>query len=192
MKRSFLVMATVIIAVIICVCAFVPASSTSVAEPVVENSSEMGALEARFTNMLNRNFVYGDTFNSAQAVVDNSTLALLNKRDEDGFINEQIVKTFVKDMYGIEFEIDNSINNLPTKQDSVYVAPRGYTSFSHKILSVKTNEDGSYTVISAVVEKGHDAEESSITATTLFVKNENSSFGFNIISSDLSDEVTTM
>ncbi len=192
MKRGFLVVGAIVAAFVICVCAFVPAGSTAATETATKVSGETGALEARFTNMLNRNFVYGDAFNSTQEVVNNSTLALLNNCDDEGFINEQIVKTFVRDMYGVEFEIDNSVTNLPTKQGSVYVAPRGYTSFSHKILSVKTNEDGSYTVVSAVLEKGHDCEESTVTATTLFVKNENSSFGFNIINSDLSADVTTM
>ena len=48
------------------------------------------------------------------------------------------------------------------------------------------NEDGSYTVVTDVEISSHDSDAEIAKATTLFVKNENSAFGFNIISSDIS------
>ena len=40
-------------------------------------------LESRFLNMLNRNYVYGTDFESVNAIVDNSVIALLSLRENE-------------------------------------------------------------------------------------------------------------
>ena len=51
-----------------------------------------------------------------------------------------------------------------------------------------SNEDGSFTVLSAVTVNPHDDGEYLAEAETLFVKNEKSAFGYNIIYSNIKGE----
>ena len=182
----------VLAAVLLCVltlfsCAFIPASadgSMKSAAPVAEK-----ILSARFLNMLNRNFVYNEDFASADIIVEASVLALLDLREENApdYIADTVVIGFVKDMYGIELA-DINDNSNAHKDGFVYIAPRGFTSYSHTVTDIKENEDGSFTVLSAVTVTPHDDAEYSTTAETLFVKNEKSAFGYNIIYSNIKGE----
>ena len=59
--------------------------------------------------MLNRNFVYNGDFDSADTIINNASLALLDLRDStnEDYIADSYVKSFVKDMYetsGVEFK----------------------------------------------------------------------------------------
>ena len=92
---------------------------------------------------------------------------------------------YLYNMYGVEVENLSSVNEgFPKKEGYVYIIPRGYTVYKHTIDSVKLNEDGSYTVTTDVIIDSHDGDEEG-KAVTLFVKNSDSRFGFNIISSDI-------
>lgn len=148
------------------------------------NSVSASANEARFLNMLNHNFVYNADFESAETIVNNASLALLNMRDAENedFIKDTYVKGFVKDMYGIEICDMSEVNaDYPQLDGFVYVIPRGYTSYNHTIVSVRENEDGSYTVVSEVAASNHDTASKTEKAISLFVKNDSSAFGYNII-----------
>ena len=147
-----------------------------------------GALYARFLNMLNHNFVYNSDFDNTDTIVNNATLALLDLRDSENedYIKDTYVKGFVKDMYGIEIDDMSQLNaEFPQIDGYLYIIPRGYTTYSHSILSVEQNEDGSYTVVSNVTVKGHDATAKTQKAVSLFVKNDDSAFGYNMIYCDI-------
>lgn len=151
-----------------------------------QNAGDNMALKTRFLNMLNRNFVYNADFDNADVITENSILTLLNRRDAENsdYISESVVKGFIYDMYGVkitEINEDESVH----KDGFVYIIPRGFTSFNHTITDIKANEDGSFTVISSVTVSPHDDDEFMTSATTLFVPNEKSAFGYNIISSDI-------
>ncbi len=140
--------------------------------------------EARFANMLNHNFVYNDDFDNADTIVNNSVLALLNLRDSENedFIANTYVKGFVSDMYGIEIADMGNLNaEFPQLEGYVYIIPRGYTNYNHKIISVEQNADGSYTVVSDVTVDNHDSAARTQKAVSLFVENEDSAFGYNMI-----------
>ena len=142
------------------------------------------ANEARFLNMLNHNFVYNSDFEDVDTIVNNATLALLDLRDveNDEYIADTYVKGFVKDMYGIEIADMSALNSeFPQLDGYVYIIPRGYTTYTHKIISVEQNDDGSYTVVSDVITSDHDSANKSQKAVSLFVENENSAFGYNMI-----------
>lgn len=151
------------------------------------NTSEsvtVSAVETRFLNMLNHNFVYNSDFENADTVVNNSILAILNLRDSEDqdYIAEDYVKNFVKDMYGIEIvDMGNLNSEFPHKDGYLYIVPRGYTTYTHKIVSVNQNDDGSYTVVSDITVKNHDSDAKSQKAVSLFVKNNTSAFGYNMI-----------
>ena len=176
------------------VCTVVLAVCVSLVAPYVSNVSEVSAAneekvvksanEARFLNMLNHNFVYNSDFDDVDTIVNNATLAILDLRDENNedFISEAYVKGFVNDMYGIEIVDMSELNaEFPKAEGYVYIIPRGFTSYEHSIVSIKQNEDGSYTVVSDVTSYDHDGAPQTQKAVSLFVENEESAFGYNII-----------
>lgn len=151
--------------------------------------------QARFLNMLNHNFVYNEAFNSVEDIVNASVPALLNMRDpvNESYIAESYVKDYVYNMYGVEIEDFSDINNDFAHLDGyVYIIPRGFSVFSHKIDSVSLNEDGSFTVVTSVSIDSHDGDSISRKVVSLFVKNDRSRFGYNIISSEISDSINNM
>ena len=148
--------------------------------------------QARFLNMLNHSFVYNEAFNSVEDIVNASVPALLNMRDpvNESYIAESYVKDYVYNMYGVEIEDFSDINNDFAHLDGyVYIIPRGFSVFSHKIDSVSLNEDGSFTVVTSVSIDSHDGDSTSRKVVSLFVKNDHSRFGYNIISSEISDSL---
>lgn len=162
---------------------------------VVNNSSpvpeETKILQARFLNMLNHSFVYGEDFNTVQDIVNNSVLALLDMRDaeNDSYIAENIVADYVFDMYGIEITDFSEINPMfEQKEGYVFILPRGYSLYSHEMVSVTENEDGSFTVVTNVTVSSHDSEDFTETCTSLIIENKASAFGYSIISSEIATE----
>lgn len=151
-----------------------------------DNADTEKVLEARFLNMLNHNFAYGEELASAEDLVNCSVTALCVTGGADGsFIEESRVEDYLYNMYGVEVENLSSVNaEYPQKDGYVYIIPRGYTVYKHTVDSVRLNEDGSYTVTTSVTLDSHDGKEEG-KAVTLFVKSSNSQFGFNIISSDI-------
>jgi hypothetical protein len=146
------ILALILMLAVLCVStfSFVPSSVAATDEPVVEQEkveyNPQKALEVRFENILNRNFSYNEEIADIDVLVNNSILAILDKREES-FIAEDIVANFVCDMYGIEIVDFSELNaNMPKKEGYVYILPRGYELYSHKVESVTLNEDCSYTV----------------------------------------------
>lgn len=155
--------------------------------PAVQTADADKVLEARFLNMLNHSFAYGEDLGSVEALVNCSVAALFNMDGgaEESFIKENRVEDYMYNMYGVEAENLSAVNDaFPHKDGYVYIIPRGYTVYKHTIDSVMLNEDGSYTVTTLVKVDSHDGEENG-KAVTLFVKNSDSQFGFNIISSEI-------
>lgn len=182
--------------VMIAVCSsLIAPTATASSEVSVSSADEITANvnEARFLNMLNHNFVYGSDFDNADTIVNNSVLALLDLRDSENedYIAETFVKGFVNDMYGIDITDLSELNDeFPKLENFVYIIPRGYATYSHKIISVEQNEDGSYTVVSDVITTNHDTAAKSQKAVSLFVENENSAFGYNMIYCNLITDST--
>ena len=141
-------------------------------------------LKARFENMLNNNYIYDSDFESHKIIIENSILALLDK-GVDGQINKSLVLGFIADMYGLQVDPSAAEYDFaPASEGMFVILPRGYTEYKHTIIDV-SKEEGGYTVISEVVVLTHDGDEYVTTATTVFVANEGSSFGYNIVSSSI-------
>lgn len=153
---------------------------------VVGSNAEINdnIIKARFENMLNNNFVYGADFESHKVIIENSILALLDK-GVDGEINQSLVLGFIADMYGLQVNPDAAKYDFaPASEGMFVILPRGYTEYKHTVTKV-AKEEGGYTVTSEVLVLTHDGEEYKTSAKTVFVPNEGSSFGYNIISSDI-------
>lgn len=162
-----------------------PAANATEKKPAVAVSEEK-ALGARFLNMLNHNFVYNDAFESVYEMTACSEVALLDKA-EDGYIKQSLIADYLYNMYGVEnADFAAVTKDFPQRENYVYVIPRGFSVYKHSAPVITENEDGSYTVVTDVEISSHDSDAETAKATTLFVKNENSAFGFNIISSDIS------
>ncbi|MBR4911073.1 MAG: hypothetical protein IKZ47_07135 [Clostridia bacterium] len=183
MKKKIFILAASLCALIVFACAFAAPSAEVKAAPAAEENT---ALAARFQNMLNRNYVYNADFEDLDVITENSVLALLDRRDTDEpeYISEAVVTGFIKDMYGIEIT-DITQDESIYKEGYVYIVPRGFTSYVSTVKDIAGNEDGSFTVTSSVTVDPHDSEAFVTEAKTLFVPNEKSAFGYNIIYSDL-------
>lgn len=162
-----------------------PAATATEKKPAVTVSEEK-VLGARFLNMLNHNFVYNNEFESVYEMTACSEVALLDKA-EDGYIKQSLIAAYLYNMYGVEnADFAAVTKDFPQRENYVYVIPRGFSVYKHSAPVITENEDGSYTVVTDVEISAHDSDTETAKATTLFVKNENSAFGFNIISSDIS------
>lgn len=188
MKRKYFVCLSLVLLMLTSssVIALKPAETVD-NKPAVQAADTDKVHEARFLNMLNHSFAYGEDLGSVEALVNCSVAALCNMDGgaEEPFMDETRVKDYLYNMYGVEVENLSSVNaEFPKKDGYVYIIPRGYTVYKHTIDSVMLNEDGSYTVTTLVNIDSHDGEENG-RAVTLFVKNSDSQFGFNIISSEI-------
>lgn len=141
-------------------------------------------MKARFENMLNNNYVYDTDFESHKLIIENSILALLDK-GVDGEISQSLVLGFIADMYGLQVNPDAAKYDFaPASEGKFLILPRGYTEYNHTVTDVFEDEGG-FTVMSDVLIMTHDGEEYTTTAKTVFVPNMGSSFGYNIISSNI-------
>lgn len=191
MKRWILgvVMALTVVLAAVSFVAPVTAQTTANAAPVAENAADP-VLAARFLNMLNHNFVYDADFESVDAMVNDSVLALLDRR-EDGtdFIAVGYVADYMKAMYGIEIADADALNaGFPHRDGYIYVIPRGFADYRHEFVSATENEDGSFTVYTDVTVDCHDGEPETYQAVSLFVPNADSVFGYHLITCDILTE----
>ena len=182
MKRFILVFLSLIACLsvnIIATSSAADAGTVPATEIAAPNTEKVTA--ARLENILNLNNVFNDDFTNNETLVNKSAIALRAYADDDGFIKNDVVVSYIKNMYDVDMVITEDINkNMPKKAGCVYLIPRGYSVYTHKILSV-TDEGEYIKVISAVSAKSHDNSESIGTAVTFFKKNEASAFGYNII-----------
>ncbi|MBR6572788.1 MAG: hypothetical protein IKK77_03640 [Clostridia bacterium] len=154
-----------------------------VATAVTHEETPQNTEYARFENMLNHNKLYGSDFNDINKVVDNSILCLRD-RAEDEFIKKDLVEAFVYNMYDLDIKGYEPNPNAPTKDGYIFIMPRGYEEFSHKVISVTKNGTLNC-VISEITVKTHDGEVETTTCETVLLENEKSAFGYNIISSNI-------
>lgn len=187
MKRKLLSVLVLMVVIVCCFSAVMPASSVS-GDSVAAQPDSGKVLEARFLNMLNHNYVYNNDFDDVETIVNNAVIALLDLRDseDESYIAENYVRRFVYSMYGVDIGDTSALNpEFPARDGFIYIVPRGITAISHEMVSVKTNEDSSYTVTTKITLDWHDGEPETFTAVSLFVKNSLSDFGYNIIYSNI-------
>lgn len=143
-------------------------------------------LETRFLNMLNHSLVYNESFYSVDSLVNSSIPALLNLRyDDDSYIKEIYVADYLYNMYGIEIKDLSEINSeFGKKEGYIYIVPSGYENYSHNIMDVIKNDDGSYTVTTQVEISSHDGMVYVETCESMFIENPDSKFGYNILYSN--------
>lgn len=159
-----------------------PAKTTVNAEGALDTEL---VFEAKLQNLININNVYGTDFTDNEKLTNRAAAALSGYADDYGFIPEQTVVSFVKDLYDIDLVITDDINaDMPKKDGFVYLIPKGYTSLQHEILTIE-DMSSYYRVTSRVTLSSHDGETVTATAVTLIVENNTSVFGYNILNADI-------
>lgn len=201
MKNVLKIAACLLAVVLCCVSVFVSVPTDAKTETVAVAKAEVKplnnkvakveakkVLEARFLNMLNHNFAYNEVYNSVEDLVNSSMPALLQLRDSvnEDYIANEIVADYIYNMYGVA-DIDFESINVAFEQIEgyTYIIPRGFTVYSHQNAVVTENEDGTYTVKTNVLVSAHDDYPVSVECETLFAVNEGSTFGFNIVFSNI-------
>lgn len=199
MTKRFL---CVFLSLVLCLSAFLgmPFSATAKAdETPTENSVDLTdiqvnqdmVLAARFENMLNHNFIYGDDFYDDQTVIEGAILSLINFA-EDGEINKALVLNFIANVYGLQVDENAVVYDFaPASEDTFTVLPRGYSAINHKILSVEENEGG-FVVISKMSVNSHEGIAETHLVESIFVRNSGSCFGYNLLSANYIEAGNTL
>ena len=135
--------------------------------------------------MLNNNYVYGDEFSSVSDVLLGVEISLLEESKDGKIANSKLID-FAKNMYGIDASVFADEGKEPLSADGVTeILPRGYSVCTHKVEGVIENEDGTYTVYSAVTAENHDGFVTGYESISRFAKSEDSRFGYILIASEL-------
>lgn len=152
--------------------------------PAVAEKSADPVLTARLQNMLDHNRVYNDDYDSTVTMIDNSVTALIDKADEDGFIDSNIVLGFVYNMYGIDLSEYTPNPDFPQKDGCIFVVPRGLDTYEQSITNIEL--DGEYIYTDSVVTVStHEGFVYEYNCRSLFKENPASGFGYNLISSTI-------
>ena len=177
---------------LLCCCLFL---NGFIVAPASQNSAapDLDAVKAaRFQNMLNINTVYGEDFLDNQKLVNAAMIVLKSYADEDGFIENAIVSTYIKDMYDINVDINEKINQgLPQRDGHVLLIPRGHSVYSHKVTEITENADF-ILVVSSVTVTTHEGDLFQFDCETKFIENELSSFGYSILDSVLIEKTESL
>ncbi len=195
MKKKFLAAILVLCVCFSCILLSSPLKTNPVAAADSQSDISEGVLKARFLNMLNHNYVYGESFYDIESMINDSMPALLHLRDleDEDFIKEEYVKEYVLNMFGTELgEISNINADFPQKEGYIFILPRGFTVYKHEILKMTENEDNSYSVTSKIKVNSHDNSEETLICETLFIENYKSSFGYTIAYSKIVENVSAM
>ncbi|MBQ6713946.1 MAG: hypothetical protein IJN15_00170 [Clostridia bacterium] len=195
MKNKILASLLVICVCLSCVLLSSPLKTNPVSAADSQSAVSEEVLKTRFLNMLNHNYVYGESFYDIESMVNDSMPALLHLRDaeDEDFIKEEYVKEYILNMFGTELGDIGEINaDFPKKDGFVFIMPRGFSVYKHEILKITENEDGSYSVTSKILINPHDSSEENLICETLFEKNHKSSFGYTIMYSKISENVAAM
>ena len=150
---------------------------------------ENAIVSARLLHMLNINNCYGQDFESDAKLIEDVQLSLLDYSIDDEqygrIISKSIVSSFIEDFYGVDVDqTAGEYENFPAPDSFFAIPARGYTVFKHSIVSVKSDGD-IYTVVSAVNIDSHDGDSFNALVNSTFAKNSSSSFGFNLVSSEI-------
>lgn len=166
----------------------VEAQAVEICEAAVEVEKENSLTEddfgARFVNMLNINYCYGDSFNDIQKMIDASAVTLRDySADVLGYglcVNDILVEGFAASFYGVSVEFDER-TRIMSPEGYVFVPEAEVATQYHELVSF-TETDGEFEVMTRLTfYYGGDDVETSM-AVSRFVRNTESEFGFNLLS----------
>lgn len=153
------------------------ATEAEITEPVsvtaeVTSQQEDGVKCARFQNILNHNYCFGERFDEKELLA--SASLSLSYMIEDGYIDKTAADSFVFNMYGV----DTSAYPSSEKTGFYEVDAMGFATYEHTIKSFSYNGDGTLTVLSEVLVDGEETYD----CVSVFLANGESAFGYNLLS----------
>ncbi|MBR7071568.1 MAG: hypothetical protein IKI29_05345 [Clostridia bacterium] len=191
MKRSLVIFSLICCLLLLCSFPFTPAVSSVVAETTGANENQV--LTARFLNMLNHNLAYGKDFYDTEVLTKDAVVSLATGRSvADGdYVAVDAVRDFLFSMYGVQkTDFSDFQTGWPQKEGYVYIVPCGYTTYRHDLITAEKNEDGSFSVTTAVTVTPHDGKLEHYECHALFLENSASQFGYQLLSADLLAQTT--
>lgn len=142
-------------------------------EEVYSHQSE-GVMLARFENILNHNYCFGDDFLFPDELISGAAASLINLC-EDGLIPAAPVDEFVYNMYGKTF------SEVPLANGEYYaVLPRGFNVYRHTVTDYAYLGDGRIAVTTSVVINP-EAEKETAVCESVFFADGSSIFGYNLL-----------
>ncbi len=141
----------------------------------VTSQQQDGVKIARFENMLNHNYCFGDDFSDTDKMIFGATLSLKDSIS-DGKISAALCDGFIYNMYGVKLQNSTA--------DFYDVLPMGYDVYSHRVTSFSYNGDGTVTVLSTVTVNP-DTSSEEYNCKSVFYANGESAFSYNLISCDI-------
>ena len=152
-------------------------SETAVTTAAVRSQQDDGVMLARFENMLEKNYCFGDDFFDSRALISSASIVLKNQI-QDGYIPTASVDAFLYNMYGcdtVDFAGENGF---------YAVTPCGFDVYEYTVNEYTYNGDGTITTLCDVVINP-DADAQHMSATATFFADGSSAFGYNLISCEL-------
>ena len=138
---------------------------------------------SRFETMLNNNYALGKDFESVSKLIGAASISLL-PHAENGTLKNSLIVDFVNNMYGLDALTVADANCEPLSENGVYqIIPKGFSKYNHTVTEIYTHADGTFTVYSNAVINSE--EETPCTAISRFAQNENSIFGFTLLSCEI-------
>ena len=186
MKKSLIIVITVVCAAVILASTIFSGDTVKTAAETTPAASEHVSFEeATLLKLLNENYVYGSDFEDVDDIVNCSVNNFKANVADEGYISDKQLCDFVYDMYGIEIVDLSKLNpEHAYKPGYVYALP-AFTEYAHKNIKLTANEDGTITAKTDICVTSLDGKGENLKATTLFVKNDNSQFGYNIVYSEI-------
>lgn len=162
--------------------------SAPVVDPVVDTSSTEGQVEQdldmeKISKIIGLNRVYGKFISDEVSLIEEAEVVLIDKAvtiDGKVMIPCDDVDMFIKDVYGLDISSD---------EEYYEVLPRGYETISHNLVSADVLDNGNIRAISEMNVGYSDDEVSKLTAITVLKVNNDSAYGYNIVSADILEDL---
>lgn len=191
-KKTFLPCFLVMLGLIVFICSSVANANSLESKAQTEHSPVLSENEIldRLVGYLNINRCFNEDFFDEDALIEAAQISLLDFATFDNeatYINAILVEEFIHEFYGIKVStesFDNSGFDIP--EGYILVAPRGYSTISHKAISIEFNaENNEYTVISCLTSYSHEYETETNLCESVFKVNSESDYGFNLTSCEI-------
>ena len=151
--------------------------------PVKKSAEKTYQQPTDFAALLNLNYSYGAELTD-EDIAYGTMLSLLElAKEENGSLtlSTEQADSFSKEYYGKTVSYSNF--GIEVLEGKIIIPAMGYDLYTHEIVEV-TEEGDTVRVVTKVVCDGHD-EVFDALCSSVFVKNTESSFGYNLISSEI-------
>lgn len=175
---------SVLLVLSLLICAGV-ASLSAQGEETAATLHEQKITASRFETMLNNNYAFGSDFYSVSKLINAATISLL-PHAENGTLKNFIIADFVNNMYGIDALLIADEGSAPLSLNGVYeIIPKGFSKYTHTVTEYFEHADGTLTVYSTAETFDENGTAVTHTAISRFAKNEQSAFGFTLLSCEI-------